>query len=176
MDLAKFQRISTFLKYIMALTTFRLAIYCLNVNIQSFAMQTTTSVFQVIVVTDVESEEVYILVLYNITDDSTISGPLNITIETSKHCRQPYCLNPPIKMVSSYGTRNHWTEHNDMHGRKRICNMVAFYITASKRCSFCFQYSWYIVEEYMQGNSARCQLYLNGCIITQQLALLPDKL
>ena len=80
-------------------------------------MQTTTDVFQFIVVTDVKSEEVYLLVLYNITDDCTISGALNITIETGKHCRQPYCLNPPIKTVSSYGTSNHWTEHNDMHGR-----------------------------------------------------------
>ncbi|CAI8023638.1 hypothetical protein GBAR_LOCUS13789, partial [Geodia barretti] len=52
-------------------------------------IQTTTSVFQVIVVTDVESEEVYILVLYNITDDSTISGPLNITIET-KNIQKAY--------------------------------------------------------------------------------------
>ena len=52
-------------------------------------MQTTTDVFQVIMVTDVESEEVYLLVLYNITDDCTISGALNITIETGKHCLLP---------------------------------------------------------------------------------------
>ena len=52
-------------------------------------MQTTTDVFQVIMVTDVQSEEVYLLVLYNITDDSTISGALNITIEAGEDCRQP---------------------------------------------------------------------------------------
>jgi hypothetical protein len=64
---------------------------------------TTTSVFQVIVVTDVQSGEVYLLVLYECRENcSTISGTLTITIETGKHCRHTYCNNSPLKMISSY--------------------------------------------------------------------------
>ena len=55
-----------------------------------------------IALTDVQSEEVYLLVLYELRENSAIGGALTITIETGKHCRQHYCLNTPIKMVSSY--------------------------------------------------------------------------
>ena len=77
-------------------------------------MQTTTDVFQFIVVTDVKSEEVYLLVLYNITDECTISGALNITIETGKHCRQPYT--PPCIHIYSHpcGLRHNLTEHKGL--------------------------------------------------------------
>jgi hypothetical protein len=51
---------------------------------------TTTSVFQVIVVTDVQSGEVYLLVLYECRENcSTISGTLTITIET-ENVQKPY--------------------------------------------------------------------------------------